>query len=343
VSSVDEARTCYKFHVRRSSAPVRVEVADANELVLSLSVAAGGGHDRTADGDHRTALAARIRRFAPSSWMWTHLISIVAESPVPRDVNAFLMQLDRMPALEVERRLVGYYTSWFRELTPPDVMDRALQGDAAARRAFLRSSMPEDPAWRDSLDARVDAGPNATKRELLDIVGAWHDGIFRPLVRETMRELRQAVRAARASSVDETTRAFIGCVPITGPETTSVVIVPSVVLAEDIHEFDHARTLFFCVPVQRRPGRAPSELGTLVRVLADDSRASIVTALAREDLTAQAVADRVRLGLPTTLHHLAALRRAGFVTRGGRRRAYALRRAPLKRLRALLEELDGGG
>ena len=321
---------------------MRVEVADANELVLSLSVAAGGGHDRTADGDHRTALAARIRRFAPSSWMWTHLISIVAESPVPRDVNAFLMQLDRMPALEVQRRLVGYYTSWFRELTPVDVMDRALQGDAAAGRALLRSSMPEDAAWHDSVRARLDAGPDDTKRELMEIVGAWHDGVFRPLARETMRELRQAVRAARTSSVDETMRAFIGCVPVTDASTANVVIVPSVVLGEDIHEFDHTGTLFFCVPVERPAARTPSELGSLIRVLADDSRAAIVTALSREDLTAQEAADRVQLGLSTTLHHLAALRRAGFVTRGGRRRAYTLRRAPLKRLRALLDELEAG-
>lgn len=318
-----------------------MEVADANELVLSLGVATGDGHGPAPDGSNSVALAERVRRFAPSSWMWTHLISVVVESPAPHDANAFLMHLDRMPALEVQRRLVGYYTSWFRELTPVDVMDRALQGDAAARRAFLRSAMPEDARWHDSLRARIDAGPEGTKHDLLEIVGAWHDGVFRPLARQTMRELRQAVRAARASSVDETLRTFIGCVPITSPQTANVVVVPSVVLGEDIHEFDHAGTLFFCVPVERRAARTPSELSALVRVLADDSRAAIVTALSREDLTAQEVADRVRLGLSTTLHHLSALRRAGFVAHGGRRRAYALRRAPLKRLRALLEELDG--
>jgi DNA-binding IclR family transcriptional regulator len=68
-----------------------------------------------------------------------------------------------------------------------------------------------------------------------------------------------------------------------------------------------------------------------------------VAALANEDLRAQEVADRVGLGLPTALHHLGALRRAGFVTNGGRRRAYALRRAPLRRLRALLDELGAAG
>ena len=333
--------------MRRSSAHLRVEVADANELVLSLGAATGrvatSGVSSTATDARAVALADQVRRFAPSSWMWTHLVSVVAESPRPRDVDAFLMYLDRMPALEVQRRLVGYYTSWFRDLTPPDVMDRALHGDAAARLAFLRSAMPEDAAWHESLRSRLDAGAEATKRELLDVIDAWHDDVFRALARATMRELRRAVRATRSESVDATVRAFIGHVPSTDPRTEEVVIVPSLVLDDEIHEFDHTRTLFLCVPLERASRGTPSELGTLVRVLADDSRTAILSALSREDLTAQQIADRVRLGLSTTLHHLAMLRRAGFVTHGGRRRAYVLRPAPLKRLRALLGELDGDG
>lgn len=314
---------------------MRVDVADANELVLSLAAA-------VANDGHRVPLLADAHRFAPSDWMWTHLVSVVADAPSPRDASAFLVRLDRMPAVELQRRLVGYYTSWFRDLTPPDVMDRALAGDATAIRAFLRTSMPEDAAWQASLRARLDAGPIRTKRDAVALVSAWHDAVFRPLARTTMRELRQAVRGMRAgASRDAILRAFIGCVPRT--DARAMVIVPSLLVGAEIHEFDHAGTLFFCVPVEPRAPRGPSEISAIVRVLADDSRAAIVATLAREDLRAQEVADRVGLGLPTALHHLKALRRAGFVARGGRRRAYALRREPLRRLRALLDDLDAVG
>jgi DNA-binding transcriptional ArsR family regulator len=307
---------------------VRLDVADANELVLSMGAAASKGD--------RVGLADDVRVFAPSPWMWTHLVSVVADAPTPRDGDALLVHLERMPALELERRLVGYYTSWFRELTAPAVMDRALAGDSAAVRAFLRTSMPEDDAWRASLRARLEAGPRRTKRELIDLVDGWNTRVFAPVARESMREVRRVARAARDDPEGETLRELIGGAPVT--DGRDLVIVPSAALGEDVHEFDHLRTLFLCVPVRPRK-RSPSELGALVGVLADESRASIVTALARESLTAQELADRIGLGLPTTLHHLAALRRTGFVDRGGRRRAYALRREPLHRLHALLEEL----
>jgi DNA-binding transcriptional ArsR family regulator len=328
-ASVGPRLACYKFDVGRSSARVRVEVADANELVLSMGASTSNGRALSLAGD--------VQRFAPSSWMWTHLLSLVADAPSPRDASALLVHLERTPAVEMQRRLVGYYTSWFRDLTPPDVIDRALAGDAAAVRAFLRTSMPEDRAWHDSLRERLEDGPRRTKQTLIALLDAWNQTVFAPVARETMREVRRAVRTAGRGTASETLRGYIGYVPATN--AASIVIIPSVALGEDTHEFDHLRTLFFCVPVHPRAARRPSELSALIGVLADDSRAAIVSELAREDLTAQELADRVGLGLSTTLHHLAALRRAEFVARGGRRRAYGLRRAPIRRLRAIIDEL----
>ena len=330
--SVRGDAACYKFDVHRTSAPARVEVADANELVLSLAAAA-----ERRDGG---ALADRVRAFAPSAWMWTHLVSVVAEAPRPRDVPSLLVRLDRMPALELQRRLVGYYTSWFSEQTERPVMDLALRGDKSAIRSFLRSSMPEDTRWHASLAARLDAGPERTKTDLMALTAVWHNAVFAAVAHDTMRTLRRAVRETRRDAAHGILRAFVGCEPIT--DATAVVIVPSVTVGEEIHEFDHAGTLFFCVPVDDHD-RDRSELAALMRVLADDTRAAMVAALAHRDLTAQELADRTGVGLSTALHHLATLRRASLVSRGGRRRSYTLRREPLRRLRSLIDDLDRAG
>jgi DNA-binding transcriptional ArsR family regulator len=331
----------YKFDVHRSSPRVRVDIGDAYELVLSLAIAADGDGEALGAG---APLRARVRAFAASAWMWTHLVSVVAESPSPRDVDAIRVMLDRMPALEIQRRLVGYYTSWFREMTDARVMDLALRGDAVATRAFLRTSMPEDAAWRCSLGSRLEAGERETKRELIELIEMWDGSVFHDHLRTAMPLIRAATRirrrrvARRASA--EVVGAFLGCEYVPAPTTDRVIVVPSLVLSDQIHEFDHGRTLFLCVPVERRVTRDTSDLTIVLRALADESRMQIVVALSREDLLAQDLADELGIALSTTLHHLAALRRAGLVEHGGRRRAYALRTAPLRRLRAVLGEID---
>ncbi|HEY6959034.1 MAG TPA: metalloregulator ArsR/SmtB family transcription factor [Candidatus Limnocylindria bacterium] len=324
--------------MRRSSPRVRVDIGEAYELVLSLAVAAEGEVAALGAGD---PLLARVRAFAASAWMWTHLASVVAESPVPRDVDAFRVTLERLPALEIQRRLVGYYTSWFRDMTDGQVMDLALRGDAAATRAFLRTSMPEDAVWHASLRRRLAAGERETKRELVDLIDTWDAEVFRaigtrmPLVRAAARIRKRRV-AGRSNA--EVVGAFLGSEYVPAATTDRVIVVPSLVLRDEIHEFDHGRTLFLCVPVEQRARRDTSELTTILRALADDGRMQMVVALSREDLLAQDLADQLGLSLSTTLHHLAALRRAGLVEHGGRRRAYALRGAPLRRLRDVLAE-----
>lgn len=276
--------------------------------------------------------------------MWTHLVGVAADSPAPRDVDALRLTLDRMPALEIQRRLVGYYTSWFRDMTDARVMDLALHGDTVAIRTFLRTSMPEDAAWRGSLHARLESGERETKRELVDLVETWETAVFRPHLRAAMPLIRAATRIRKRRVVgrpaDEIVSAFLGCEYVPAAWTDRIVVVPSLVLRDEIHEFDHGRTLFLCVPVEQHARRDTSELTRLLRALADDSRLQMVVALSGEDLLAQDLADQLGIGLSTTLHHLAALRRAGLVERGGRRRAYALRAAPLGRLRAALAEID---
>lgn len=314
---------------------MRVDVAESHELILSLAVASDDRRD--VFGAAAPVLVERVRAFAPSPWMWTHLVSVAAESPAPRDVAAFVAHLERTPAIEVQRRLVGYYASWFRELTPTAVTDRALRGDAVAARELVRSSMPDDPSWQASLRARLGAGERRTKHELLEIVEQWGAEVFDRVTRPTLRLLRTAVRvrrrAADRSAPEALVGAFIGSEYVADPATSRVIVVPSLVLEEEIHEFDHARTLFLCVPVQHRVESRAIDGVAVLRALADERRLRIVEALASEPLSAQDLADRLALGLPTTLHHLAALRRVGLVARGGRRQAYVLRPEPLRQLR----------
>lgn len=322
---------------RTSNVVARVDVASGYDLVLSMGAAAADEASPGAAALRRAApdTAEGLRAFAQSDWMWAHLVTLVEESPAPRDPEAVLAHLAVVPSREVLRRLLGYYVRWFRRMTPPETIDHAIRGNAEARREVLRTSQPDDPLWRSSVAARLEAGPERTKRELLALAAEWLERAFVPVLGRSDRQRRAAAsvsrRAAGGSGAVELASAFLGWEYVPEPGIARVVIVPSLVLSA-VHEFEHEQTKYVCVPVSHEPQRPPAALVRTVRALADDSRLAIVTALARGDLGAQELADRTGLGLPTVLHHLRTLRDARLVAGGGRRREYRLGRTALRTL-----------
>lgn len=324
-----------------------MDAASGYDLVLSMGAVAAGESSAEARALERSApeVARRIRAFAPSDWMWAHLVTLVDESPAPRDAEALLAHLTVAPSREVLRRLLGYYVRWFRRMTAPEVIDRAVAGQADARRELLRTSQPEDPLWHASVAARLEAGADCTKRELVALVREWHDRAFEPVLGRSERRRRAAAnvrrRAARGTGPVGLASAFLGWEYVPEPGIARVVIVPSLVLRA-VHEFEHDQTKYVCVPVSLEPLRPPAQIVRAVRALADDSRLAIIAALAREDLGAQELADRSGLGLPTVLHHLRALRDARLVAGGGRRRVYRLSRTALRALGRRIAALARG-
>lgn len=307
---------------------MRVDLAAGYELVLSAAVVASGeGSAATSLRQRAPDVAARITTFAPSDWMWAHLVTVVPDAPAPRDAAALLAHLTLVRPRELMRRLLGYYVRWFRQMTPPEVTDAAIRGDAAATKALLRTSQPADELWQTSLRARLDAGPERTKRDIIALLAEWHDRAVAPVTSRLGRQRRAAARQ-RASNADVAS-AFTGWQYVPEPGITRVVVVPSALLAS-IHEFEHEQTAYVCVPaVAPRAPRASEVVARAMRALADESRLAIVMALAGGPLSAQDLTDRTELGLPTVLHHLAALREARLVAGGGRRRAYQLRRGEM--------------
>ena len=285
---------------------------------------------------HAPDLAGRISTFAPSDWMWAHLVTVVAEAPAPRDAAAVTAYLDVLPEREIMRRLLGYYVRWFRHGIDAGIVDAAIRGDAVAARALLRAWTDEDRPWRASVAARLDAGPRRTKAELVDLVGAWSEGAFSTVVAPLRRSFVSAAnvrrRALRGARPEDVVAAFTGWAYIAEPGITRALVIPSLVLAGTIHEFEHEQTKVICVPLAPLPRPASAALVGPLRALADPSRMAILLALRDSSLGAQEIADRTGLSLPTALHHLAVLRAAGAVSGGGRRQAYRLRARALRTL-----------
>ncbi|HET9810014.1 MAG TPA: winged helix-turn-helix domain-containing protein [Candidatus Limnocylindria bacterium] len=340
--------------MRRTSPPAtlraRIESAPAYELVLSLAVAASDASTpqatavREAAGD---ALVERVRRFASSDWMWAHLLSLAYEAPPPRDVPAFRAFLQRVPPLEIQRRLAGFYVRWFRRSTSTAVMEAAIRGDAAAIREFVARGSGEDPSWSRSLRIRLDAGAARTKRELLPLLDMWIDSAFASVIEPTLRRLGAAAsvrrRAVSGRAAIEAVSGVLGWEYVAEPGIGRVLLVPSVVIHPTTHEFEHEQTKLICFPIDPHADTSPSasrELLAVAHALADESRLRALTALADSELGAQELADRLGLGLSTVLHHLGELRAAGLVERGGRRRPYRIAAQGLDRAAALLRELS---
>lgn len=330
-----------------SGVRVAVETASAYELVLSLSVAAEGSPAPTASALERAAgphLLRRVRSVSTSGWMWAHLLSVAYEAPPPRDVASLRTFVDRMPALELQRRLVGYYVRWFRRATPADVMEAAVRGDRAATKAFLRTSYPEDRRWQEALRARLEFGAAQAKRDLVALLAEWEDRVFDPLLAASMRSLSSAAasikRSVRAGDAAAVSRA-LGWDYVPEPGISRVLIVPSLVIRPDVHEFEHEQLKFLCVPVESPAGAADErgeDLLELARAMSDETRLRIVLTLAEGDLAAQELADRSGAGLTTVLHHLAVLQRSGLVSGGGRRQPYRLSRERIGQIgRGLVE------
>jgi DNA-binding transcriptional ArsR family regulator len=344
---------CYKFDVRRTSSATlraRIEAAPAYELVLSLAVAASTASTpqaaavRVAAGD---ALVERVRRFASSDWMWAHLLALAYEAPPPRDVPAFRAFMQRVPPVEVQRTLVGYYVRWFRRATAAPVIDAAVRGDASAIRSFVASGSGEDPWWSRSLRTRLESGAARTKAELLPLLDAWIDRVFAPVIEPTLRRLGAAAslrrRAVAGRAADAAVSDVVGWDYVPEPSITRVLLIPSVVIHPTTHEFEHERTKLICFPIDPRADaspRASREILSLARALADESRLRALTALAASELSAQELADVLGLGLSTVLHHLGELRAVGLVESGGRRRPYRIASGGLDRAAALLRDIS---
>src|SRR5437764_10220077 len=126
---------------------VEAEASAAAELLLSLYAFTGAEPCDTYEvgcawfervrASTPTDLLADVERFTTRfGAVWVHLLGLVIESAPPRDVPAFLARLAATDPLELHLHLLGYYMPSTRQHLAPDLILRAVRGDAEARSAY---------------------------------------------------------------------------------------------------------------------------------------------------------------------------------------------------------------
>jgi DNA-binding transcriptional ArsR family regulator len=297
-------------------------------------------------------LLAHIKALTASDKPWAHLVSLAYEAPPPRDVPAFLAQLDQTDAMEVRLRFLGYYVRAVRRLTPPDIIMAAAAGDRQAQESFLRTSFPGDGGWQETLRAVLPLDAETTKSQVLEILRSWHDQVFRSLEGEIMpileRDAESKLALLRAGSAERVLAAALpGFDYLPEPGLQRVLLIPSFVLRPQIHSLDHADTKIFVYSVADESIAAGSDapnprLLRLAKALGDERRLRILKRLTAEDLTLHELATHFGVSDTTMLHHLIILRGAGLVrVRGGAGKRYRLERHVIPEMGRLLQTYLG--
>jgi DNA-binding transcriptional ArsR family regulator len=338
----------------RAAAPARpptVEVlaAPAAELLMTLAVvtdrprtdyAVGPAWLGAVERDAGRTLIGRVRRFSGGSDMvWAHLLTLASESPPPRDVASFLHVVATTDPRELKLRLVGFYVRFFRRATPAETIAAAVDGDAAARRAFLRTSYPNAAAWQGALRHLLPLDPAALRDEAVELLAQWHERVFCAREPELMRAVhadaeRLTAMARTHHDVDALLTAATGEECPLEPAMRHVVLVPSAVIRPVVHRFDHHDTKILVTPVDpgstgRSADAPPDELVRTLRALGDARRLRILHHLGSGDLRLAELSRRTGMAATTLLHHLAILRAAGLVQPLPGERGYGLRPEPL--------------
>ncbi|HXA28903.1 MAG TPA: ArsR family transcriptional regulator [Candidatus Angelobacter sp.] len=344
----------------RRSAPVRpptveVLVSPAAEMLATLAVftdrargdyAVGPQWMAAVERDAGRSLVAAVQRFSGGSDMvWAHLLSLAYDSPPPRETGTFLQFLATTEARELKLRLVGHYVRFFRRATPPQVIEAAVDGDAAARREFLATSYPTAAAWQSALRHLLPLDPVALRDEAVELLRQWDRRVFRsraaPLMRTVETDAERITAMVRAGEqLDTLLTALSGEECPLEPGIRHVLLVPSAVTRPVVHRFDHHDTKVLVVPVAPSStgdaGTPPEALTRTLRALGDARRLRVLHQLGGGDLRLAELSRRSGMAATTLLHHLAILRAAGLVQPLPGDRGYSLRTEPLHDLQGAL-------
>lgn len=336
------------------SPTLEVLASPAAELLMTLAVVTDSDRTEYAVGsewlaavrrDAGRTLAAQASRFCGGSDMiWAHLLTVAYESPPPREIETFLQHLAATDARELKLRLVGYYVGFFRRFTPAEVIEAAVDGDQAARREFLKTSIPTAVAWQTALRHLLPRDSESVRDEALHLLQEWDSRVFCKRAPELMRAVgadaeRITALARTHADVDALLTEVTGEECPLEPGMRHVLLMPSAVTQPVVHRFDHHDTKILVVPVapesRHRPADMPPDsLTRTLRALGDARRLRILHHLAQGDVRLAELSRRTGMAATTLLHHISILRAAGLVQPLPGDRGYGLRPEPL-------HDLDG--
>lgn len=307
----------------------RFVAAPGAELLLSiLPVVDRDGRQRITDGelwanraDVPALRAARRTLERIGREPIINLLGVAIEAVTAGSARALLDHLRGLEPAELVLNMVGGYRRTIRRGTPPDVIRAAVAGDAAARRSFLETSMPEVENWQASLENLLATPPKRTAERTLTALEAWYDHAFAAeedrISDAQAREVAQREREGPPRSAEAWFgRLAPGIDYQVPPEVDDVVFVPTFVVRPAIVFLDHRTTTILAFPVteERTGSEPPVELVRLGKALGDELRLRALRALADGPRTLGDLA--IELGVPRTSlsHHLGVLRAAGLVS-----------------------------
>lgn len=278
---------------------------------------------------------------------WSHVLGLVYDSPVPKDIPTFLEYLASLEPVEIRLYLLGYYQRDLRKVTPLDVILQAAEGDEEALESFFKTALPESPVAQERMRWLISSDGQAMKEMLVRLLWSWYEQVFRPqeariqpiLERdgEAKRKLQATISPERL--VEQATNGLVY-----GPEAgvRKIVLVPTF-LGRPWNEVPtHQDIKLIIYPVADEsvtPDRSvpPAQLVRLYQALADERRLRILKLLKTRSYSLQEISDEFGVAKSTMHHHLALLRTAGLVRIRDDEKQYSLRQEMLATVSALLE------
>lgn len=351
---------------RRPTNPPRliVEVSPAYELLLAIGVILEQRDAEMRDLDDEWIADAKARVGADvvertqaitggNTDTFTHLIGLVHDTPSPRSVDAFLAHLGDTDADEIRLHMLQFYTREIRRQTSPAVIRAAVGGDAEARAEFLRTSFPDWSDWTDYVRHILDAEPAAFKAELIELLGLWHERVWKSEALTIMPILERDAETKRAVQHDLPLDRFItsatnGVEFAPRPGIDRVVLLPSFVNRPLVTYYEFGDTMLIAYPVADESVTAESDapplrLVRLSKALGDEKRLRILRALADGEKSLMELAELFGVAKTTMHHHMLVLRSAGLVSTTVGKKAYRLRQETVPDIGALLSGYLGAG
>jgi DNA-binding transcriptional ArsR family regulator len=308
---------------------VEVDVAEAAELLLSVATLNASedldtlelGPDRIAElrAGAPPELLAASEKLLPGKAA-SLLLGLVYLTPPPRSTSAFLEVVAATDPLELRLHALGYHMRG-HHLAEPELIQRAAEGDAAARTELLDLFSDYVDKCHD-FERVLDLEPEESKQSLLELLSGWAEHVlpeispdFVSLAERDAEGKRELIKAVPPEQVVERVAPGIQWAP--GPDVDRVVLFPAYSPRPWVYMSEYKRVKIFCPPItaDRAPTAPgdPSELVRTYKALADESRLKLLKRLQAGPISLADAAQEVGLAKSTTHHHLAILRQAGFV------------------------------
>lgn len=280
--------------------------------------------------------------------LWTNLTGLAYTCPAPRDIPAFIAQIEALSPTEVRLFLLGYYLRRVRRIVAPDLIFRAADGDQQAQEQLCTPRVVDNSTWWEVFRFTFSMSALELQRRVVTILARWYEEVFRDLEghivpvllrdAEKKRNLQTTLPSDRL--IEQATN---GLEFFAEPGYRVVRLIPGFTQRPWVLITEYLDTKIFYYPIAdeslsenyRVP---PTRLVRLYKALADERRLRALQFLSLGNkFSLQEIANEVGVTKPTAHHHLAILRTAGLVRVDADEKLYSLRKEELPAVLELLQ------